>query len=72
MTDPAKRGHPTPGVLSREQILEDYRVKLCRALQGGEAMQDVCGLGIEALRRTIQDERDRLLKEHGHTIAPAG
>ena len=40
------------------------------ALEGTITLQEVCGLSIEALRTEIIDERDRLLREHGHGELP--
>ncbi len=54
------------GKLSREQIIERFERKIRGALEGETALQEVCGLSIEALRTELIAERDRLLREHGH------
>ncbi len=58
------------GRLSREQIIARFELKMRGALEGTTALQEVCGLSIEALRTELIAERNRLLKEHGYGELP--
>lgn len=52
--------------LTREQIDLRYQQKMVNALEGKEALMDVCGLGIEGLLAAIMEERDQLLRDQGY------
>ena len=48
---------------TRDRVMERYQRQIRAALEGRIALQEVCGLSVEALRMDLIAERNRLLKE---------